>query len=856
MKKKKSLTILISFLIFLLSLSNFPVYAATVKDLSTSANFNVVYTGGDGIAGKIDGNGNLKACDLDGNGIPDILAVAEGANYNSRNNSGSLFVVYDSLYSSYSGTGNSVDISQNANYNLRFDGTETGDNLGHEALGCADIDGNGRDDILIGQYHADPKGLGNEGSLYVIYDSVFSSSSGTGNNFDLLASESWNLRFDGGIAGDHIGEAVITADLNGNNKQDIILLAGGANTNGADSGSVWVIYDSIISNFSGTGNAIDLADTSNWNLRFDGGQAGDSVGSYGFAVADLNNNGNQDLVIGAPKGTDGNVYIVYDSIFAGLTGTGNIMDLSVTTNYNIKFIGPANSRIGRDIAAGDIDSNEKPDILIGNDYADYNSRDNSGSLYVIKDSLLDDFSGTSNSLDLSNSDYYSFRFDGEANSAHLGSGVRVEDINNNNKNDIVIASYGAGDLLNGQIYYIFDQIFDSNTKTYDLNDSSNYNFTYKGPIFGFMGMAGKSSVTDLNQDGKIDTLILLSNSAGDYSTGGAFWIIYNFPHSISIDSISSPSTDSTPTITGSISASNSVTNISMVQYSVDNNSFSGTWNNCTATDGSFNSISENFSCDISALSVGSHTIYFRAYDTDTSYTAQANYASTTFTHESGGGGLPAEAYDKVKGPFSIKINNDSAITGSSEVILSLGSGTNTRRMAISNSADFKQIGQEIYKTNKLWSICNKDTECQEGIHTVYVKFYTRWGQVSKTISDTILYQKDTYNKSLLIKTKDDFKVYCVQKSGVIRHIPSPKVFLSYAYKWEDIIKVSKTELNNYEKNNLIRLKNGTKVYKIENQKKKWIKTAEIFNQLGYNWDDIAEVNYTELNYYPEGIIIN
>jgi len=103
----------------------------------------------------------------------------------------------------------------------------------------------------------------------------------------------------------------------------------------------------------------------------------------------------------------------------------------------------------------------------------------------------------------------------------------------------------------------------------------------------------------------------------------------------------------------------------------------------------------------------------------------------------------------------------------------------------------------------------------------------------------------------LIRFPDDPKVYVVGK-GLIRHIPNPKVFQSYGFKWEDIVTVSSTELKEYGQANLIRGIGQVKVYLIEKGQKRWIKTADVFKKLKYDWSKIAEVNDIELGVYPTG----
>ena len=60
-------------------------------------------------------------------------------------------------------------------------------------------------------------------------------------------------------------------------------------------------------------------------------------------------------------------------------------------------------------------------------------------------------------------------------------------------------------------------------------------------------------------------------------------------------------------------------------------------------------------------------------------------------------------------------------------------------MAISNLSDFKDAGQETYQTAKTWTLTEGDPSASSGqVKTVYVKFYTQYGQPSKTVSDTIV----------------------------------------------------------------------------------------------------------------------
>ncbi|PIQ92570.1 MAG: hypothetical protein COV69_02330 [Parcubacteria group bacterium CG11_big_fil_rev_8_21_14_0_20_39_14] len=111
---------------------------------------------------------------------------------------------------------------------------------------------------------------------------------------------------------------------------------------------------------------------------------------------------------------------------------------------------------------------------------------------------------------------------------------------------------------------------------------------------------------------------------------------------------------------------------------------------------------------------------------------------------------------------------------------------------------------------------------------------------------------ENFPRAKLFRAKGDNKVYYLTESGLIRHIPSVGAFLSYGNRWEDIIELNPEELKIYQENELIYLVGAHKVYKLENGKKRWIKTAEVFEKMGYDWSKIAPINLTEFGVYPEG----
>jgi len=536
-----------------------------IIDLNVPTNYSIKLVGPSGSNFSI----NSKVADINNDSKNDLLIGASDTDFNSHTNSGSVYIVYNELINGYSGTGNTVDMTDSANYNIRFDGS-AGSYLGFSSSTISDLDKNGKNDIIItsplSSYTAP-----SSGSIYVIYDSIIDNYSNTGNNVDLGNNLFYNLRFDGSGFFESLGyfDVISVKDIDSDGAQDLII--GGPNNNDLG-GVVYIIKHSIISTFGGVGNNINLNNTDNYNIRLIGGnytKFGDGV-----SVDDFNGDNKLDLLIGdrstgENNNLSGGVYVIFNNVFDYYSGTGNSINVSDTSNYNIKFIGNPQDQLPKGVVQSvDINNDGISDILFGDDYTDYNSRADSGSLFVIYNSVLSNYSGTGNNLDIANSSSYSMRYDGEFSSGKLSYvALATNDINNDGSQDILIGERNA-------------------------NNNSR-------------------------------------------SASGSLYIIYNFPHSISLNSISSLTKENYFIATGTVIATKSVTNIKGVQYSLDNSNFSGTWNDCSATDGTFDSTSENFNCNVSTtgLTDGSHTIRFRAYDDNISYTAISNYASASFTYD-------------------------------------------------------------------------------------------------------------------------------------------------------------------------------------------------------------------------------
>lgn len=105
----------------------------------------------------------------------------------------------------------------------------------------------------------------------------------------------------------------------------------------------------------------------------------------------------------------------------------------------------------------------------------------------------------------------------------------------------------------------------------------------------------------------------------------------------------------------------------------------------------------------------------------------------------------------------------------------------------------------------------------------------------------------------LLRAIGDYRVYRLEE-GKKSWIKTAKEFEDCGYNWGNIQEVSPETLASYQNivsSNLLRAIGDKKVYRLENGKKRWIKTAGEFNAAGYNWGDIEEVTTEALDDYPD-----
>lgn len=217
-----------------------------------------------------------SAGDVDGDGMGDVLVSAPDAPYPpaARAYSGKVYVVFGKA------DGTTIDLASLGAGGYEIDGPSQQAFAGNAVADAGDVNGDGTPDQLIGDQFIN--------DAYVVFGQ-----SDALTTIDLAALGTQGYLIDGVDQG--FGSSLASlGDVNGDGIPDAVIGAVGASNNGDTSGSTYVLY------LHDAASPINLFNLGADGYRLDGGAAHDDAGISVADAGDVNGDGADDPLVGAP----------------------------------------------------------------------------------------------------------------------------------------------------------------------------------------------------------------------------------------------------------------------------------------------------------------------------------------------------------------------------------------------------------------------------------------------------------------------------------------------------------------------------------------------------------------------------
>jgi len=302
--------------------------------------------------GDLAGASVSNAGDINGDGFDDAIIGALGGD-NGGASAGEAYIIF--------GGTNLTDIdlqSITPSQGIIIQGDQVFDQAGSSVSNAGDVNGDGIDDVIIGARLGDDGGT-SAGEAYIVYGSTSIT------NIDLSTlTSSQGIIIQGENDFDQAGRSVSAAgDVNGDGIDDVIIGAPSSDgTTGNSVGESYIIYGGTdLSN-------IDLSTlTIEQGIVIEGDNSSDNAGFSVSEAGDVNGDGFDDVIIGAPGGGGGFFGFGEAYVIFGGSNLSNV-DLGSLTDAQGFII---RADIGDDAtgfsvsAAGDVNGDGGDDLIIG-----------------------------------------------------------------------------------------------------------------------------------------------------------------------------------------------------------------------------------------------------------------------------------------------------------------------------------------------------------------------------------------------------------------------------------------------------------------------------------------------------------
>jgi len=351
--------------------------------------------------------------------------------------------------------------------------------------------------------------------------SFFGASSLSGTK-SLGEGQSADLTILGKGATDVLGASVSAAgDVNGDGFDDIIVGAYKNNDGGGNNeGAAYIFFGA--NNLSGTKN---LGGADSADVTMLGKGATDRLGYTVSGAGDINGDGFDDVIVGAPSNDDGGgndegaAYVIFGA--SNLSGTFDVGGGGQSPNITI-FGKATDDFMGNSVSgSGDVNGDGFDDFIIGAYFND-DGQNNGGAAYIFFGAS--NLSGTKNLGGVDSADVTILGNDGYLGNSVSGAG----DVNDDGFDDIMVGAYNSNDCAAGTncgaTYIFYGSSSLSGTK--DVGSGPSADVTILGKAATDQLGRSISGLGDVNADGFPDIIIGAYTNDDAANNAGAAYIVF------------------------------------------------------------------------------------------------------------------------------------------------------------------------------------------------------------------------------------------------------------------------------------------------------------------------------------------